>query len=68
MTGTPQSNTVVALLLSIILEAVLARGVFRSRQQHSHLRLLQALLLTQLPSVWLNEPTLWSSSVAAAIT
>ena len=68
MTGTPQSNTVVALLLSVTLEAVLARGVFRSRQQHSHLRLLQALLLTQLPSVWLNGPTLWSSSVIAALT
>lgn len=68
MTGSPQSNTVLALLLSVVLEAVLAKGVFRSRQQHSHLRLLQALLLAQLPSVWLDEPTLWSSSIIAALT
>lgn len=68
MTAVPQSNTVVSLLLSVILEAVLARGVFRSRQRHSHLRLLQALLLAQLPTVWLNEPTLWSSSSVAALT
>ena len=68
MAGSPQSNTVVALLLSVVLEAVLARGVFRSRQHHSHLRLLQTLLLAQLPSVWLNEATLWSSSVIATLT
>lgn len=39
---------------AVILELVAARVIFLGKGRHSHLRLLQLILLLQLPSAWLS--------------